>query len=147
MYNLHCIPNVFSHANVVNISKRVYEIFESFVIKFNNTSRTSVIHFVSENERKKKEADARDRQPVRVEKKERKRKGELCNEFYSLLFHLISIRFQLTFYFTITSRSSGIHINHRTVELPCNIPAAAFGFEQPRVFSREESDGIRVSSQ
>lgn len=91
MYNLHCIPNVFPHANVVNISKRVYEIFESFVIKFNNTSRASVIHFVSGNERKKKEADAGDRQLVRACRREREKERKKIVQ--RILFSFISSNF------------------------------------------------------
>lgn len=81
----------FSHANVVNTSKCVYEIFENFVIKFNNTSRTNAIRFVSENEWKKEETDACHRQLVHASKRKREneRKREVCAA-NSILFYFIS---------------------------------------------------------
>lgn len=141
----------FFHANVINTSKRVYEIFENSVIKFNNTSRTSAIRFVSENEWKKKEADVRHRQLVQMHRKKREKKRDRERENYAqrILFYFISSNSDsiLCFiYFPITSHSYGIHINHRTVELPCNIPPQCrLRLQATARISWEESDGIRVS--
>lgn len=56
--SLHFTPSVF--VNVVNISKSAYEIYLSFVIKFNNTSSDALMPVrltFPEAEREKKETN------------------------------------------------------------------------------------------
>lgn len=113
--DLYCNPRcLFFRANVVNTSlKTRCARYLSSVIKSNGTSQrihASAIRSVPANERKKRERQrGTERERERGAHDYSTRRRGIGNEFYSLLFHLIPIRF----YSAVTLHSFDIYINYR----------------------------------